>query len=56
MYGKTGCESHGRQTKEYLMIWGMFWLFYGSEGPPQGPHQGLSLLQMDILVRHKKSR
>ena len=36
-YGKTGCWSHGRQTKQYLMIWSMFRLFYGSEGPPRAP-------------------
>ena len=36
-YGKTGIDLHERRTKAYPMIWGMFWPFPGSEGPPKGP-------------------
>ena len=35
--GKTGCESHRRQSKEHLMIWGMFGSFSGLGGPPGPP-------------------
>ena len=36
-FGKTGCYLHGKWTKDYLMIWGMFWPFSGSEGSPRVP-------------------
>ena len=36
-FGKTGCYLHRKWTKDYLMIWGMFWLFSGSEGSPRDP-------------------
>ena len=31
-FGKTRCNLHGKWTKDYLMTWGMFWPFSGSEG------------------------
>ena len=31
---KIGCKFHERRTKDYLMIWGLFWSFSGSKGPP----------------------
>ena len=34
-YGNTRWHLHGKWTKDYLMIWGMFWLFSGSEGSPR---------------------
>ena len=46
---------HGMRTKEYLMIWSMFWSFSGSEGPPTSP-QGPKWSQMDDLLFHEKSR
>ena len=38
-FGKTGCYLHGKWTKDYLMIWGMFWPFSGSEGAQKGPRE-----------------
>ena len=36
-YRKTRCYSEKRWTKEYLMVWGMFWPFSGSGRPSSAP-------------------
>ena len=48
-FGKTRCNLHGKWTKDYLMTWGMFWPFSGSEGFPRVPKR-LNCFTIDDLV------
>ena len=36
-YGRTLRFTNKRWSKKYLMIWCIFWPFFGSEGTPKGP-------------------
>ena len=48
-FRKTRCNLHGKWTKDYLMTWGMFWPFSGSEGSPRVPKR-LNCFTIDDLV------
>ena len=54
-YGKTGPSLQGSWAKEYMMIWGMFWPFSGSGGPPSTP-KGPQRFLIDDLVHHDNLR
>ena len=53
-YGKNGCYSHYKLSKEYLMIWGTFWLWGAPNPSPPTPrgsplvHNGQSSVPWDV--------
>ena len=49
-YGNIERYSLERWTKEYLMIWGIFFMFSGYEGPPKGPRGSLMVLNGQTSV------
>ena len=49
-YGNTERYSFERWSKEYLMIWGIFLLFSGTEGPPKGPRGSPTVLNGQTSV------
>jgi hypothetical protein len=52
-YGNTEYYSLERWKKEYLMIWGIFLLFSGTEGPLKGPRGSPTVLNGHTFVPWK---
>ena len=52
-YGSTERYLFEGCSKEYLMIWGIFLLFSGTEGPPKGPRGSPTVLNGHTFVPWK---